>query len=152
MNMRLLCLMILFTAISVRPSTVNAFTTVTLSTSAPLSVEKKFIELTTTYFTVGLFVNPLASNTYAIKLFGTNPPVTVLGNSFDECIATGYADGMENERTATIGLIQSFQRFDVSSGTCMGVVVSTTAFQACQLIYDNLGIAIMDRWGFINTP
>src|SRR5882724_8046489 len=42
----------------------NAYTTVTISTAAPVGLEKKFIAQTTTQFQSSLFVNPLASNTY----------------------------------------------------------------------------------------
>lgn len=50
-----------------------AYTVVTFSTSAPSGLEKSFLANTTNQYLGSLTSNPLASNTYALKLFGVNP-------------------------------------------------------------------------------
>lgn len=44
-----------------------------ISTAAPTGLESQFIAATTTQFNAKVVANPLASNTYAITLYGLNP-------------------------------------------------------------------------------
>lgn len=132
------------------PLNVHAFfLNVVASTAAPANIGQLFITNATTYFNASLFVNPFASNTYSITLFGKGQPVTVLGNSEDECLAMGFGSGMDGERYEDMTILQSFQNTDISSKTCAGVVVSSTTYLSCQLIYNLVGNAIMKRWNAI---
>ncbi len=51
----------------------SAYTVVTLSTSAPASLEKAFINSTTSQFSGTLSTNPFFAGTYQLKLDGLNP-------------------------------------------------------------------------------
>lgn len=90
-------------------STLHAFTQLTVSTAAPAGIEQQFIAATTNQFQAILTSNPLAANTYAIKLFGPNPnyqapplvPTTLeAALSLGSTVYTyGWANGMDYERT-----------------------------------------------------
>lgn len=129
----------------------QAFTQVTLSTSAPASIEDAFIAFTTTYFNAKLVKNPLASRTYAITLNGVNQHPPLSGNSFTDCISQGFSDGMDAERLATLKLISAEQNMDISSQTCSGTIQSTETLQACQFIYNSIGNSIAQRWLAVYT-
>lgn len=123
----------------------QAHTVIDPSPTAPTGLEKDFIAQTTTQFNATLFVNPLASNTYAIKLLGPLQK-TVVGNSEDACIAVGFLGGMEEERRLSIESLRFMQAIDLSSGTCAGFLVSSATAQNCQYVYNEIGNAIMQRW------
>lgn len=114
----------------------HAYTVVTLSTSAPAGLEKAFIMATTTHFRVEFKANPLAANTYTIKLLGVGEPQTVLGNSLTECIAQGFADGQENERSETIKYLRDQKVVDFDNWTCANLPVSSIISDDCQKVYD----------------
>lgn len=90
-------------------------TVVDISTAAPAGIEKKFIEATTTQFQASVFVNPLASNTYAIKLFGPNPAYQAPApppTTFEQALSLGatlyvygFANGMTYQERAAEGSV-----------------------------------------------
>lgn len=123
------------------PSTGGTFTTVTVSTSAPVDLEASFISQTTSQFDARATANPLAANTYTIKLFGfkTN---TFVGNALDDFMADEFGDGMDSQRDDDIRVLQGFQGVDITSGTCAGLVVDSTTYNACQKVYALIGNTI----------
>lgn len=52
---------------------VSAYTVVTVSTMTTEATETSFLAATTTQFNAVVTKNPLASNTYTLKLYGLNP-------------------------------------------------------------------------------
>ena len=55
------------------PCTAMAFTTITLSSSAPAAVEQALLKQTTTQFNATVLTNPFFPNTYQVILYGLNP-------------------------------------------------------------------------------
>lgn len=127
----------------------GAFTTVKISTSAPLGIEADFIQQTTTHFNVLYTKNPLAANTFTITIFGPGEPAEVLGSSFDDCIVHGFADGMDSERLDDLRTISSMRSVELSSATCAGILVDSPTVDACQRVYDTIISTITLRDGTI---
>lgn len=133
-----------------------AYTVITLSGNVPEAVETQLIASTTNQFQSTLFVNPLASNTYQIKLLGVNPnynpPPTnkdllnvittistqtyvygfVDGMTYQQGIAEGAAGRLENLcNSATNYALQATTPQTFDSKTCFDVLSTflTTLFQ-----------------------
>lgn len=100
------------------PNPSRAFTQVTLSSAAPQGIESTFIAATTNQFQASYFKNPLAANTYAIKIFGMNPnfnpPVTnamllsALVTVDTYTYVYGWAGGVSYQQTVEEGLVGSY--------------------------------------------
>lgn len=126
-----------------------AYTVVTASTAAPAGIEQKFIAATTAQFNASLFVNPLASNTYAIKLFGLNPnyvpPPQVVPLDFAAIISSvsfnyvyGFVDGQYLERKQDLNMVGSLDVM-CSTPTAFGLIQATTATWSAATCMDVLG-------------
>ena len=100
----------------------QAYTVVTVSTAAPQGLEQSFLDATTNQFLATLFKNPLASNTWSVKLFDVNPnynthnpPPTTLEQALSlgaTVYLYGFMNGIQDERdrdlswfTAPIGAL-----------------------------------------------
>ena len=96
----------------------EAFTQVTVSTTAPPAIEKAFIAATTNQFLATLIANPLAANTYSIKILGPNPsymPPTPMPTTLEAALSLGatvyvygFSNGMEYERSNDLSFINDF--------------------------------------------
>ena len=96
---------------------VQAYTVVTVSTAAPDGLEQSFISATTSQYSATVIKNPLASNTWTMKLLGLNPTYLPPVSSVDllRSLVTvdsytyvyGWADGMDYERTTELGFFTS---------------------------------------------
>lgn len=100
---KLICL--LFLAVSVQ-----AFEQIQISTSAPAGFEQTFLSAMQAQFNVKVISNPLASNTYAITVYGLNPSYNAPEDppsTLQQALALGatvYAYGFANG--------QSYNQFD----------------------------------------
>lgn len=111
------------------------YTTVSVSTAAVPNIERDFIAATTTQFKSDFYKNPLASNTFQIKLIDKNEGQSLQGNAFDSCIAYGFANGMDEERKKNMITIISSQQEDLAHGTCAGFDADEKTAQDCQYLY-----------------
>lgn len=144
---------------------VQAYTVVTVSTGVPPTVEKALLAQTTTQFNASLIVNPLAANTYQVKLFGFNPayqpppPAPALINLDTlttklTAISTytyvlGFASGMLYERNSDAAILgfymnlcssaTTFNLVKIDSTTCQGVL----GFMDNWIIRQSSGLAVV---------
>lgn len=141
---------------------VHAYTTVILSTGTPESVEQALLVQIANQFNASLFTNPLASNTYQIKLFGLNPnyvtapgliTLDTLANKLtaisSQTVVTGFASGMLYERNNDAGMIgyymglcdnaTNFSLVTIDSTTCQGVL----GFMSNWIVFQTSGIAVV---------
>lgn len=119
----------------------HAFTQVTISTAAPVGLEADFIQKTTSQFTADYFKNPLASNTYSLKLKGLNPnynapppPPSTLEQalSLGATVYTyGFRDGLGYQQGVDIGIVQGFE---VKCTTPIGFSTATWDTDTCYAI------------------
>lgn len=98
----------------------NAFTQVIISTSAPADTENKFVAYTLSQFRSEFKANPLAANTYSLKIFDVIPPYKPmtqidLKSLVNEMVAQssttylyGFADGQEYERAHDLDTIGKY--------------------------------------------
>lgn len=117
-------------------------------TTDPL-LEQTFLDNTTNQFQANLVANPLSPASlpvYQINLTGPGEPPTVVGNSLNDCMSAGFADGMDAERWATIQIMKTLQNNDNNNTACAGVVVDSTTAAICQTVYNNIGGIIAQRW------
>jgi hypothetical protein len=127
-----------------------SFTQVTVSTSAPVGIEKVFLANATNQFQAVLVANPLAQNTYALKLYGFNPnwnpsPTTKEAMAAAVAISTttfiyGFADGMTYENNISIGLAGEMSNLCSSATNFMLIQSSTETFSrdTCVDVLSNL--------------
>lgn len=127
-------------------SSTEAFSGYNVVTTTDPVLESQFLSDTTSYFQANWKVNPLVSNTYQINLVGLGQPPDLQGGPLNDCISQGFADGMDAERWATIQIMKKIQNNDQNNGTCAGIIVDTTSAVNCQLIYNNIGSIIAQRW------
>lgn len=110
----------------------QAFTQVTISTGAPSSLEANFISATTQQFESVVVKNPLAANTYAIKLFGLNPAYNAPEappSNLEQALSLGatvYVYGFANGMTYQENVVQSMV------GTLSNLCESATSFMLVQ--------------------
>ena len=91
----------------------SAYTVVTVSTAAPVGLEKDFIAQTTAQYAASVFVNPFVANTYQVQLFGPNPSFNPPPSNADLLNALvsvdsytyvyGWGDGESFERYHDLG-------------------------------------------------
>lgn len=96
----------------------HAFSQVMVSTSAPQGFEAIWLNQQRAEYNVQITSNPLASNTYTMKLFGPNPnynpsppPPTTLQQALDlgaTVYAYGFVAGQETERHQDLAKIGSY--------------------------------------------
>jgi hypothetical protein len=99
-------------------SPLGAYTVVIVSSAAPVGIEQQFIASSTAQYQMDYFKNPLASNTYTLKLYGTNPnfnPPPPLPSTLQQSLALastvyvyGFASGMAYERSVDTSMISSY--------------------------------------------
>lgn len=123
----------------------------TVVTSTDPALEKQFLASTTYYFQATVSANPLASNTYAIKLLGPGQAKDLLGGPLTDCLSQGFSDGMDSERQSEMDSIKARQAVDASSQTCSGVVVDSTTAKDCQYVYGLILNDINQRWNTVYT-
>lgn len=122
----------------------HAFTQVTISTAAPQGIESTFIAATTNQFQASYFKNPLAANTYAIKIFGLNPnfnpPVTnaMLLNALvtvdTYTYVYGWAGGVSYQQTIEEGVIGNYGNLCDTATSFMLIQATTSTWStgSCQ--------------------
>lgn len=120
-------------------STASAYTVIQLGSGVPESVEQSLIASTTAQYLGTVFVNPLVSNTYQIKILGLNPnyqapapPPTTLEQALSlgaTVYVYGFVDGQSYERHHDLGTIQNYQ-VNCSSPTFFSVAVDSTSCNA----------------------
>lgn len=149
---------ILLTALMAGPIGVpaKASVTVTVSTSAPASLEQKFIADTTRQYVSTMAPTPYFVGSYSIKLFSVNPlytlpppPVvsstvvtldTLISEMIDKSTWTyiyGYASGMDYQRHIDMGRISDYMThcatntyFNVASSSSWDQGACTTSLAA----------------------
>lgn len=99
-------------------SNLQAYTTVLISSAAPSGLETQFLASATNQYVGTITPNPLASNTYTLKLFGSNPnynapptPPTTLKQALSlgsTVYLYGYRDGAGYEEHVDNGIAQGF--------------------------------------------
>lgn len=124
----------------------SGYNVVQISTAAPVGTQAAFLSAISGQFNASVVPNPLASNTYAIKIFGPQAGQQLQADSLDSCISQGFSDGMDSERQSEMNSIESLEIIDASSGTCAGIVVDSTTETDCQYIYGLILNNINQRW------
>lgn len=140
------------------PSIASAFTVITVSTSAPDGIEAQFIADATSQWNMSYFKNPLASNTYQLKLFGPNEnfnPAPTNQELLDALVtvdsytySAGYATGRTDQQTFDLSMLSSFF-VNCSSPTAFALPgFSTSTFNAntCQNVIDVLFAAFQTQF------
>ena len=117
----------------------SGYNIVQMSTAAPTGTEDAFLAALEAQFIAGVTANPLASNTYSIKLYGPNPtyqapapPPTTLEQALSlgaTVYVYGFADGQAYERKHDLDTVGHYD-FNCSSPTFFGLVTidTTTCF------------------------
>lgn len=92
--------------------------TVILSTATTQETERDFIAATTNHYLVGYTVNPLASNTWTMKLFGVNPnfnPPPTYKQLFDAAVTVsswsypaGFGNGEDYAHGVDNGIVENY--------------------------------------------
>lgn len=139
----------------------NAFTTITTSTGVPVTVEQSLITQIKNQFNASVFVNPLAANTYQVKLFGLNPnyqslPLVTLDTITNKLTSistytyvVGYAQGMLYERGKNSSSLGYFMGLCDNATNFNLTTIDTTTCNSVLGYMDNLitqqtdGIAIV---------
>lgn len=135
-----------------------SYTVVTLSTAAPQGLENTFIASTTNQFAASLFVNPLASNTYGIKLFGPNPSYNAPEpppSNLEQALSLGatvyvygFANGMRYQQNSDNNLVESF---DVKcSSVPIGFSTATWSTGTCHAVAEAIDSAVFQE--SLSTP
>lgn len=93
----------------------SAFTQVLVSTAAPVGIEQQFLASTTNQYLSQLIVNPLAANTYQLKILGLNPTynpppsntslLSTIIQLSTQSFGYGFADGMTYQQNAEEGVV-----------------------------------------------
>lgn len=141
---------------------VNAFTVITVSTGTAPTIEKELLAQATTQFNASLVVNPLASNTYTLKLFGRNPnytappAVVTLDQVTAKLVAISsntsellYAEGMVYERKNDAGMIGAFMNLcgnATNYAVTPGGIPATWDPATCHQV-----LGFMDNWIMIQS-
>ena len=96
----------------------QAFTQVAISTGAPLGIETQFLAATTAQFNAVITKNPLAANTYSLKIYGLNPSylsplkdsdlLNAIVSLSTQTFVYGFADGMSYQTNVVERLDSNF--------------------------------------------
>lgn len=96
-----------------------AFTQVTISTGAPQGTEASFLSATSNQFQVAIQANPLAANTYSMKIYGPNPnyqappaPPSTLEEALSlgsTVYVYGFVDGQTYNQGVSHNIVESFE-------------------------------------------
>lgn len=96
----------------------SGYNIVQMSTAAPAGTEQGFLSQISAQFNAGIVQNPLASNTYGIKIFGLNPnyqapapPPTTLEQALSlgsTVYVYGFAAGMGYQQHVSERLVEGF--------------------------------------------
>lgn len=141
----------------------RAYTIVEVSTGAPAGIETQFIAAIQGQFNVKVVPNPLASNTYAVTLYGLNqnynPPVTqadllkALDNAGNYMATVdsytyvyGFADGQSYNQHVTNNFVEGFEI------NCSTPIVGVSAWdaQTCGAVAEAIDDAIFEE--SLSTP
>lgn len=125
---------------------VKAYTTVIISTAAPKGLETQFLASTTNQYLAKITSNPLAENTYTLKLFDYNlsfnpePTNKDLLNSIvtisSYTYAYGWADGESYNQSALIKLSTGYLINCSSPIAAFNLVRTSTATFDTETCYD----------------
>jgi hypothetical protein len=122
----------------------QAYTVVTISTGAPTGLEQQFLSATTNQFQASLLVNPLASNTYQLKLFGLNPNYNPLPTNLqllDSLVSVdswtyvaGWSNGESYQQSVTQNILAGYlvQCSSPTAFNLMQTSSSTFYLSTCQ--------------------
>lgn len=137
----------------------SAYSVVQLSTGVPTSIETQFIAATTTQFNAFVTKNPFVSNTYSIKIYGTNPsynqPLTaqqVIDSFLKQDYIYGFADGMTYQQQMEEGLVGGYEN-NCSTPTLFNLEQTSTDTWDSKTCGDALGT--IEYWLFqqsLSTP
>lgn len=130
----------------------QGFNTVTMSTAAPAGTEQSFISAISSQFNAKVTANPVASNTYAIKVFGPNPdyqapaaPPTTLEQALSlgsTVYYYGYDAGAEYEELTDRGIVLNYQ---LNCSTPMASV-PTYDVATCEAVAGAIDAAIFQQY------
>lgn len=108
----------LWVFLSLLSSLANAYSVVTISTSAPVGIEGQFLAATAAQFNTAIVPNPFFPNTFAVQLFGLNPlyqapspPPTTLQDALSlgaTVYVYGFANGMTYQQQVSQGIVGNF--------------------------------------------
>ncbi len=153
-TIRSLCLAVLITFILSGRS--NAFfLQVTNGAGISEAVGKELIAQTTTQFNSILTINPLASNTYTIKLLGLNPnyvPLNLGADAVMQLQVFPYAAGMYYERSNISSLFGNFMSLCDDPGTFQMVTMDSTTCQGVLGFMDNFIITQTSGVAVVPNP
>jgi hypothetical protein len=130
----------------------EAYTVITVSTAATPGIEQQFIASATAQYLMDYFKNPLASNTYTLKLYGTNPnfnPLPSPPSTLQEALSLGstiyvygFASGMNYERSVDTSMITNYlvncsspSYFGATAAAWNGAVCTAALMAAEQAIF-----------------
>lgn len=133
------------------------FTQVIISTEAPAGIETTFIAATTNQFRADYFKNPLASNTYSLKIRGVNPNYNAPSpppSTLEEALSLGatvyvygFSNGMNYEQRVDMDLVIGFE---VNCSTPIGVSTATWDTNTCYAITGAIDSALYEL--SLSTP
>lgn len=169
--------LLLFLFIAAPIGAISYTLSVQFSTSAvqPQTQQDLIASITSQYQTT-IRKSTVGSDTYTLTLFGPNPSYAppaisspiLTSTAFDSCLAHGFGDGMEEERSQDIQLIYGVQGVDWANQTCGGQRIQTllttstpsvvtpflsssTCVNYCVQSYNVIASTIAQRWGFVYT-
>lgn len=130
----------------------SGYNVVQMSTAAPAGTETSFLSAVQNQFIAGVTANPLASNTYSIKLYGPNPAYTAPApppTTLDQALSLGatvylygYRDGAGYEEHTDADIVNSFA---VNCSTPISGV-PTFDIPTCQAVAGAIDEAIFQQY------
>lgn len=131
-----------------------SYTIVTISTAAPQGLERSFLAATTNQFLATVTANPLAANTYAVKLFAPNPAYNAPPSTLEQALSLGstiyvygWADGQSYQQHVHHNLVETYM---VNCSTPIGFATSTWDISTCQAVTGAIDEAIFQE--SLSTP
>lgn len=126
----------------------------TQETAASPQLEKQFLAATTNQFLATLIPNPLAANTYTLKLLGLNPSFNAPPTTLEQALSLGstlyvygFASGMNYQQHVHNNLVETYE---VNCSTPIGSSTSTWDIGTCQAVTGAIDNAIFQE--SLSTP